>query len=121
MAALPENLRGVGELQALDQRIAYIHQSLESAVVVEGPKDAGAVDRNEVRFGATVRVKNREGAEVEYRIVGIDEIDIDRGWVSWRSPIAKALMNARAGQKVRLRLPGGEEQLEILEVSYAGH
>jgi len=48
----------------------------------------------------------------------VDEADIDRDWVSWLSPIAKALLNARVGQLVRIKLPGGEEQLEIVSVAY---
>jgi transcription elongation factor GreB len=50
--------------------------------------------------------------------VGVDEIDLDRGWVSWASPIAKALLNATLGQRVRFRFPSGEEQLEVLKISY---
>ena len=77
-----------------------------------------AVDDGTVRFGATVAVRERSGEETAYRLVGVDETDLDRNWVSWISPVAKALLNARAGQRVRLKLPGGEEELEILRVSY---
>jgi transcription elongation factor GreB len=48
----------------------------------------------------------------------VDEVDFDRGWVSWLSPIAKALLNAQVGQRVRVRLPGGEKELEVVAVSY---
>jgi transcription elongation factor GreB len=71
-----------------------------------------------VRFGATVLVRRSDGEEDNYRIVGVDEIDLDRGWVSWLSPIAKALMNARVGEQVRFKFPSGEEQLEIVRVEY---
>jgi transcription elongation factor GreB len=50
--------------------------------------------------------------------VGVDEIDIDRGWVSWQSPIAKALLNGKRGQRIRFKFPSGEETLEILDISY---
>jgi len=102
------------QLQNLDQRIEHLHQSLQSAVVVEPP--AGV--QGHVRFGATVSVREPSGDESRYRIVGIDEADTDRGWVSWLSPIAKALMNARLGQRVRLRLPSGEEELEVTGIVY---
>jgi transcription elongation factor GreB len=102
------------ELQMLDQRIAALHESLQSAVVVTPPTE----NEEQVRFGATVTVRDRAGTESRYRIVGIDETDTGRGWVSWRSPIARALLNARLGQRVRLRLPAGEESLEIIGVSY---
>ena len=52
------------------------------------------------------------------RIVGIDETDPARHYVSWISPIARALIKAREGESVTLRTPGGEEELEILEVRY---
>lgn len=102
------------QLQALDQRIAYLNQSLQSAVVVTSP--GGPADL--VRFGASITVRERSGAESRYRIVGLDETDIDRGWVSWLSPIAKALLNARIGDRVRFRFPSGEEELEIVSIAY---
>jgi len=75
-------------------------------------------ERDRVQFGATVTVRERNGEELSYRIVGVDETDIDRGWVSWLSPIAKALFNARLGERVRFKLPSGEEELEIVGVAY---
>lgn len=70
-----------------------------------------------VRFGATVTVREPDGGESSYRIVGVDETDLDRGWVSWLSPIAKALLNAEPGQRVRLKLPAGDVELEVTGVS----
>ena len=102
------------QLASVDQRIHRLEQSLQSALVVEPPID----EIDHVRFGATVRVRESSGEECNYRIVGIDETDIDRGWVSWVSPIARALLNARPGQRVRLKLPSGEEELEVLSISY---
>ena len=52
------------------------------------------------------------------RIVGIDEVDLDRHYISWRSPLGRALMKAGPGDRVVLRAPGGTEELEILEVRY---
>ena len=105
---------GRQRLQVLDQRIAQLRESLESAEIV--PPPAGPVDR--VRFGATVTVCDRTGVESRYRLVGVDETDIDRGWVSWRSPIARALLNARPGQRVQFCFPSGEEELEIMGIAY---
>jgi transcription elongation factor GreB len=64
-----------------------------------------------------VRVKSAAG-ERTVRIVGIDEVDPAKGAVSWISPIARALLKARAGDVVTLRTPGGSETLEIVEVDY---
>ena len=99
---------------SLDQRIVHLEAALRSAVVVTVPEKPW----NEVRFGATVTVRDRAGEESRYRIVGVDETDMDRDWVSWRSPIASALLNARIGQRVRFRVPAGEQELEIVAISY---
>lgn len=106
----PETKR---QLTAIDRRIAELEQSLQSAEIID-PAD-GATDR--VRFGTTVSVRDEKGDVTTYRIVGVDETDADRGWVSWLSPIAKALLNARRGDRVRFRFPSGEEYLEIVDVS----
>jgi len=102
------------QLQILDQRIHHLERSLQTAVVV--PPPAGSEDQ--VRFGATVTVRERGGEEARYRIVGIDEADLDRGWVSWLSPMARALLKARVGDRVRLQVPSGDEELEILGIAY---
>lgn len=113
-AASPDNPEVKLQLQVLDQRIYYLQRSLQSAVVVAPP----IVPEAGVRFGASVTVRDRSGGESRYRIVGVDETDIDRGWVSWISPIAKALLNARLGERVRFELPSGQEELEILSITY---
>ena len=105
---------GKRQLQSLDQRIYQLQESFRSAVVV--PPPAGPQDA--VLFGATVTVRGRVGYESRYQIVGVDETDIDQGWVSWLSPIAKALLNARTGQRVRFKFPSGEDELEIVSVTY---
>ena len=87
---------------------------MSSAVVVPPPVVADDV----VRFGATVTIRESNGAEVYYRIVGADEADLDRDWVSWLSPIARALLTARIGQRVRFNVPDGEKELEIVRVAY---
>lgn len=113
LAAAPgDDVDAKRELQALDQRIRYLQQSLRTAEVVpaEGPADA-------VRFGATVTVRDASG-DTRYRIVGVDETDLDRNWVSWLSPIARALTNARLGQRVSFRAPGGMKELEIVAIAY---
>jgi transcription elongation factor GreB len=102
------------QLYALDQRIEELQQSLQAAEIVPPNEET-----NEVRFGATVTVRERSsGKELTYRIVGVDETDFDRGWVSWLSPIAKALLTARLGDRVRFKFPDGEEELEIVSIRY---
>ncbi len=102
------------DAQILEQRIRQLEQSLQTAEIVEPP----AAPWDHVRFGATVTVRDRAGNVSQYRIVGVDETDIDRNWVSWLSPVARALLKARLGQHVRFRFPAGEEELEIMEINY---
>jgi transcription elongation factor GreB len=104
------------ELQVLDQRIRYLQESLRTADVT--PVTAGPTDV--VRFGTTVKVREQDGSETIYRIVGVDETDLERNWVSWLSPIARALMNAKPGERVTFKAPRGAKELEIVSVAYEG-
>jgi len=102
------------ELEALDQRIAYVQQSLRTAEVPAAP--TGAPDR--VRFGASVTVRTDAGETTTYRLVGVDETDLDRNWVSWQSPIGRALLNLPLGQRVAFKSPAGQTNLEIVKIAY---
>ena len=106
---------GKKRLREIDRRIRYLTKRLEAAEVVD---PATREETDQVFFGATVTYANRAGAEQTVRIVGIDETDPANHYVSWISPIARALIKAREGDTVVLRTPGGAEELEILEVSY---
>jgi transcription elongation factor GreB len=112
--AASANEEAKGRLSTLDQRIFQLQQSLQSAEVVS--LAAGPAGR--VTFGATVTVRAKTGDESIYRIVGADETDFDCGWVSWVSPIAKALINAKVGEVIRFKFPSGEKDLEIIEIKY---
>jgi transcription elongation factor GreB len=106
-------LYGKRRLREIDRRVRFLIKRLEAAQVV----DATGRDADQVFFGATVKL--RQGSrEREVTIVGADEGDPAQGTVSWLSPIARALLKARAGDVVTLRSPAGEEQIEILEVRY---
>jgi transcription elongation factor GreB len=104
---------GKRRLREIDRRVRFLIKRLESAEVVHS---AGR-DTDQVFFGATVRLKSASG-ERTLTIVGVDEVDPAHGRVSWVSPIAKALIKAREGDSIHFRAPGGEEKLEILEVTY---
>jgi transcription elongation factor GreB len=71
-----------------------------------------------VYFGATVDVVSARGESRTVSIVGVDEIDMARGYISWVSPMARALIKAREGDVVTLQTPGGPEELEIAAVRY---
>ena len=96
----------------LGQRIARLGEILGSVTVVE---PAAAED---VRFGASVTVKYPAGDVERFKIVGINEIDLERNHISWQSPLAKALMSAKAGETVTFKAPAGLQKLEILRIEY---
>jgi transcription elongation factor GreB len=114
LANSQDDLDAKRQLMRIDQRIMQLEESLQSAEVITPKRGPAYV----VRFGATVTVRESDGNETTYRIVGVDEMDIDRGWVSWVSPIAKALLNSKQGERIRLKSPSGEETLEILDIRY---
>ena len=110
-------LYGKKRLREIDRRIRFLTKRLESAEVVD---PARQTRRDRVFFGATVTYADRHGAERTVTIVGIDEADLDRGQVSWISPIARALLKAQEGDVVELRTPAGSESIEVLEIRYIG-
>jgi transcription elongation factor GreB len=106
---------GKKRLREIDRRIRYLTKRLEAAEVVD---PATREETDQVFFGATVTYTTSAGDEQTVRIVGIDEMDPARHYVSWISPIARALIKAREGDTVSLNTPGGREELEILAVRY---
>jgi transcription elongation factor GreB len=105
---------GKKRLREIDRRIRFLIKRLEIAEVV----DSSGRDQDRVFFGATVRVRDGAGVARSLSIVGMDEVDPARGRVSWISPIARALLKARAGDCVTLRTPTGVEELEVEEIRY---
>ena len=111
-------LYGKRRLGQIDSRIRFLTKRIDAAVVVDpaAPRTGSAATR--VFFGATVTYKDAVGQHV-VSIVGIDEVDLDRGHISWRSPLANALMKASPGDHVELHAPAKTERLEIIAVEYA--
>lgn len=108
-------LYGKKRLREIDRRIRFLMKRLEDAQVVD---PAAQQHREQVFFGATVVVCDETGLEATYSIVGIDEADPGKGWISWVSPLARALIKLREGDIARFNSPQGERELEIIEVAY---
>ncbi|MGM3274039.1 transcription elongation factor GreB [Ralstonia sp. 24A2] len=108
-------LYGKKRLREIDRRIRFLTRRIEKAEVVDASLQG---DNDQIFFGATVTYINQAGDETTITIVGMDEVDLDKGCVSWISPIARALIKAREGDTVPLRTPAGVEQIDILEVKY---
>jgi transcription elongation factor GreB len=109
---------GKRRLREIDRRIRFLTKRIDAAEVVDPEARRTGRAATHVFFGATVRYVNGAGAERTVRIVGVDEVDLDRHYISWVSPLARALMKSGAGDRVVLRAPGGTDHLEILDVSY---
>lgn len=99
-------------LHAIDRRIRFLQDRVANMEVVV---PSGRSD-DKIRFGARVTVVDEHDKEKNYKIVGVDEADPSAGKVSWLSPIAKALLGAGPGDEVRVDLPHGTAELEVLDV-----
>lgn len=108
---------GKKRLREIDRRIHYLNKRLDDAEVVD-PAKRGESDQ--IYFGATVTYAYVRGGKDErtVTIVGVDEVDVKRGQVSWLSPIARALLKRRSGDIVTLATPSGEAEIEIIGVRY---
>jgi transcription elongation factor GreB len=105
-------------LRQIDRRIRFLTKRIDAAEVVDPGAPRCGRAATQVFFGATVRYANAAGTERMVSIVGVDEVDLNRNYISWVSPLARALMKAGPGDRVVLRAPGGTETLEILAVHY---
>jgi len=106
---------GKKRLREIDRRIHYLGRRLDTVVVVDPAAQKG---NEQIFFGATVTYADEAGVEQTVTIVGFDEVDPSRGYVSWISPVAKALLKRTIGDTVMLRTPAGEQRIEIVDVRY---
>lgn len=106
---------GKKRLREVDRRIRFLSRRLEHAEVVD---PATREKTDQVFFGATVTVADKNGIESMYAIVGLDEADAGQGRIAWISPMARALLKAREGDTVHVQTPEGRRELEIIEVRY---
>lgn len=102
------------ELREIDARLKYLTLRLEDVKIVE--LKAGGDGR--VYFGVWVELADDDGETRRYRIVGADEADSGKGWISVDSPVARALLGRAEGDVVRVQLPAGEVGYEIVGVRY---
>ena len=109
---------GKRRLREIDRRIRFLTKRIDAAEVVDPEAPRSGKAATQVFFGATVRYANAAGTERVVRVVGLEEVDLDRYHISWMSPLARALMKSGPGDSVTLHAPGTTEPLEILEVRY---
>ena len=111
-------LYGKRRLRQIDSRIRFLTKRIDAAEVVDPAVPRAGAAATRVFFGATVTYKDTAGEHV-VSIVGIDEVDVNRHYISWMSPLARALMKSSPGDRVVLRAPKKTEQLDVLNVEYS--
>jgi transcription elongation factor GreB len=102
------------ELREIDRRIRYLQKRLPQLKIVRAAPD----NRNQVFFGARVTLENDRGETVIYRIVGADEYDRDKSYISVDSPLAKALLKKKLDEEVRVETPKGLRHYSIVAIAY---
>lgn len=106
---------GKKKLREIDKRIRLLTKKLDSAVVID-PAEREQTDQ--VFFGATVSFQKSQKDPETVSIVGVDEADAKKNLISWISPLAKALLKSKPGDRVYLETPGGNEALDVIDVLY---
>ncbi|MGX8883093.1 transcription elongation factor GreB [Methylovorus glucosotrophus] len=108
---------GKRRLRQIDSRLRFLMKSMDLAVIVD-PKEQQSLEK--VFFGAWVSLYSLErDIEHHYRIVGQNELDPTRGYISWISPLARAMLGKQIGDVVRAQTPAGEESYEIIDIRYS--
>lgn len=105
---------GKKRLREIDKRIRYLTKRLDNLEIVDRLPD----DQDKVYFGAWVRLENEEAELSELRIVGSDEFDPKLGWISLESPMARSLLGKSKETSIFVKLPDGETEFYIVDVSY---
>ena len=110
-----EYIYGKKQLREIDRRIRFLQKRLDALVIV----DRTTKDTSRIYFGAWVRLETDRGETVEYRIVGPDEFDLEKGLISIDSPLARALLKKTVDDEVTLSLPQGKTVYTVLEIRYS--
>jgi len=106
---------GRKRLREIDRRLAYLAKVMKNAKIVD---PAAQLDRERVRFGASVDLADEDDHRRTVTIVGDDEADATKGRIGWSAPVARALIGAQVGDERIVRLPAGEKSYEIIAIRY---
>lgn len=109
-----EYIYGKKQLREIDRRVRFLTKRLDELTVVDRLPD----DRGKVFFGAWVSIESEDGDESTYRLVGPDEFDLSRGYLSIDSPMARALLGKRIDDEVGVRTPDGWNHVVITKIHY---
>ena len=103
------------KIKLLNADITYLKQRVESAIPVKVEEQEG----ENIRFGATINLVEKNNTQYKFTIVGEDEADAENGLISWVSPLATALIGKQAGDVIVWARPLGALELEIEEFNYS--
>ena len=109
-----EYIYGKRRLREIDRRLRFLSKRLEEVKIVNEPP----TDPRRIFFGGYVTVEDEDGNEKTYRIVGADESDLEKGYISLDSPVARALLGKREGDEVTIKVPKGEVVYTVVGVEY---
>lgn len=108
-------LYGRKRMREIDRELAHLARRMKALRIID---PAAPADPTRVRFGARVVIADEDDNQREITLVGDDEQDATLGLIGWSAPMARALRGAAVGDVRRVRLPGGEKEWEVLEISY---
>jgi transcription elongation factor GreB len=108
---------GKRRLREIDSRVEFLDRRLKELTIIDPATSRGEEDK--VCFGNWMRLEDEEGLETIYRIVGPDEFDVSKGYISMDSPVGRALLGREEGSEVVVKRPKGDVEYVILEVSRA--
>lgn len=102
---------GKRRLREIDRRLGHLNDKLSRAEVV----DVATLKSDKVIFGATVEIEDEDGNTFKYQIVGEDEIDAEKGKMSWKSPVGKALLGKKLDDEFEVKTPNGIKVYTVLK------
>lgn len=102
------------QLGGIDRRIRYLSKRIDMMKIVDRPP----ADTSVIRFGAWITLHTSSEGRVEYRIVGVDETDAPKGFISIDSPVARALLGKRVGDSTEVELPECQVHFEVIDIRY---
>lgn len=105
---------GKRRLRQIDSRSHFLTKRIEAVQII----DPVTLSSEKVIFGATVSLEDEEGLIKKYSIVGEDESDAARSLISWKSPLAKAMLGKSVGDEVKLKKPTGEAFYEVIKIEF---
>ena len=109
-----EYIYGKKRLREIDRRVRYLSKRLEEMTVVSSVPD----DTNKVYFGAYVTLEDDKGETFGYRLVGPDEIDPYKGYISIDSPMGKTLLGKTLDSEISISTPTGEQTFWVIAIEY---